>query len=314
MWICSRCQSANKDGYTQCVQCSAPRNARRFGAGTPVGSPSVQGASDGSQAMGRRSAYQAYQQQNQQTGYEQQGGDYPGGYAGQSPDDLGAQVGYADAAQHAQAGQAGYAGQVLPHQGEGGLDAGGAQATRQGQTNSRPGQAAGRQGQATGRQAMPGADRKTMQGGNRQVMSSPPVRSTGRLVRTVGRLLAILLPLLVLTLSVVQVEAIKPVVLSTLGITAEVPSVPAQPDEASSALLADDAATANPGVQQGDTALSPQDAAALAAATDNLDTNNNSLLPWLIYGAMVFLALLLALAPGLALWALGHLARGVRGR
>ena len=36
MWICSRCQTANKDGYAQCVQCSAPRNARRFGAGTPL--------------------------------------------------------------------------------------------------------------------------------------------------------------------------------------------------------------------------------------------------------------------------------------
>ena len=42
MWICSRCQTANKDGYTQCVECSAPRNARRFGAGTPVVSPSLQ--------------------------------------------------------------------------------------------------------------------------------------------------------------------------------------------------------------------------------------------------------------------------------
>ena len=44
MWICSRCQTANKDGYAQCVQCSAPRNARRFGAGTPLNTPSVQAA------------------------------------------------------------------------------------------------------------------------------------------------------------------------------------------------------------------------------------------------------------------------------
>lgn len=44
MWICTRCQTANKDGYNQCVQCSAPRNARRFGAGTPVAAPSVQAA------------------------------------------------------------------------------------------------------------------------------------------------------------------------------------------------------------------------------------------------------------------------------
>ena len=44
MWICSRCQTANKEGYTQCVQCSAPRNARRFGTGTPVSAPSVQAA------------------------------------------------------------------------------------------------------------------------------------------------------------------------------------------------------------------------------------------------------------------------------
>ncbi|HPY94768.1 MAG TPA: hypothetical protein PLR12_05025 [Clostridia bacterium] len=44
MWICSRCQTANKEAYTQCVQCSAPRNARRFGAGTPLSAPSVQAA------------------------------------------------------------------------------------------------------------------------------------------------------------------------------------------------------------------------------------------------------------------------------
>ncbi len=44
MWICSRCQTGNKDGNTQCVECSAPRNARRFGAGTPVSAPSVQAA------------------------------------------------------------------------------------------------------------------------------------------------------------------------------------------------------------------------------------------------------------------------------
>ncbi len=44
MWICSRCQTANKDGHTQCVECSAPRNARRFGAGTPVSAPMVQAA------------------------------------------------------------------------------------------------------------------------------------------------------------------------------------------------------------------------------------------------------------------------------
>lgn len=36
MWICGRCKTANKDGYTQCVQCSAPRNTRRFGAGGSV--------------------------------------------------------------------------------------------------------------------------------------------------------------------------------------------------------------------------------------------------------------------------------------
>ena len=42
MWICNRCQASNKDGHAQCMQCSAPRNARRFGAGTPVDAPSVQ--------------------------------------------------------------------------------------------------------------------------------------------------------------------------------------------------------------------------------------------------------------------------------
>lgn len=45
MWICNRCQTANKEGYTQCVECSAPRNARRFGAGRPVEAPSMQAAS-----------------------------------------------------------------------------------------------------------------------------------------------------------------------------------------------------------------------------------------------------------------------------
>ncbi|NLG58415.1 MAG: hypothetical protein GX540_08380 [Clostridiales bacterium] len=45
MWICNRCQTANKEGYSQCVECSAPRNARRFGAGRPVSAPSVQTAS-----------------------------------------------------------------------------------------------------------------------------------------------------------------------------------------------------------------------------------------------------------------------------
>lgn len=41
MWICTRCQSANKEGHRQCVQCSAPRNARRFGAATRVDAPSL---------------------------------------------------------------------------------------------------------------------------------------------------------------------------------------------------------------------------------------------------------------------------------
>ena len=44
MWICNRCQASNKDGHTQCMQCSAPRNARRFGANRPVVAPSVQTA------------------------------------------------------------------------------------------------------------------------------------------------------------------------------------------------------------------------------------------------------------------------------
>lgn len=41
MWICTRCQSANKEGHRQCVQCSAPRNARRFGAATRLDAPSL---------------------------------------------------------------------------------------------------------------------------------------------------------------------------------------------------------------------------------------------------------------------------------
>ena len=44
MWICSRCQTKNREGDTRCIQCSAPRSARRFGAGTAVETPSVSGA------------------------------------------------------------------------------------------------------------------------------------------------------------------------------------------------------------------------------------------------------------------------------
>ena len=44
MWICSRCQTKNREGDTRCIQCSAPRSARRFGAGTQVETPSVSGA------------------------------------------------------------------------------------------------------------------------------------------------------------------------------------------------------------------------------------------------------------------------------
>lgn len=45
MWICSRCQVSNKEGHARCIQCGAPRTARRFGAGTPVAAPSVTDAS-----------------------------------------------------------------------------------------------------------------------------------------------------------------------------------------------------------------------------------------------------------------------------
>ena len=44
MWICSRCQTKNREGDTSCIQCSAPRSARRFGAGTQMETPSVSGA------------------------------------------------------------------------------------------------------------------------------------------------------------------------------------------------------------------------------------------------------------------------------
>jgi hypothetical protein len=43
MWICNRCQTKNREGETRCIQCSAPRSARRFGAGTVVETPSVTG-------------------------------------------------------------------------------------------------------------------------------------------------------------------------------------------------------------------------------------------------------------------------------
>ena len=41
MWICNRCQSRNRDGDRHCIECAAPRNARRFGASTPVEAPAV---------------------------------------------------------------------------------------------------------------------------------------------------------------------------------------------------------------------------------------------------------------------------------
>ncbi len=41
MWICNRCQHHNREGDSQCIQCAAPRHARRFGAGTQVETPSV---------------------------------------------------------------------------------------------------------------------------------------------------------------------------------------------------------------------------------------------------------------------------------
>jgi hypothetical protein len=44
MWICNRCQTKNREGETRCIQCSAPRSARRFGAGTVVETLSVTGA------------------------------------------------------------------------------------------------------------------------------------------------------------------------------------------------------------------------------------------------------------------------------
>lgn len=44
MWICTRCQTANKEGHRLCLQCSAPRNARRFGASARLDAPSLQSA------------------------------------------------------------------------------------------------------------------------------------------------------------------------------------------------------------------------------------------------------------------------------
>lgn len=43
MWICNRCQTRNREGDIRCIQCSAPRSGRRFGAGTVVETPSVSG-------------------------------------------------------------------------------------------------------------------------------------------------------------------------------------------------------------------------------------------------------------------------------
>ena len=41
MWICTRCQHHNREGDGHCIQCAAPRHARRFGVGTEVETPSV---------------------------------------------------------------------------------------------------------------------------------------------------------------------------------------------------------------------------------------------------------------------------------
>lgn len=67
MWICSRCQTANKEGYGQCVSCSAPRNARRFGAGTPVNAPSIQTAAPERRMSPPQSENEALPQYRRQT-------------------------------------------------------------------------------------------------------------------------------------------------------------------------------------------------------------------------------------------------------
>ncbi len=56
MWICSRCQSSNEETHARCLQCGAPRSARRFGAGTPVLTPSVE---EQSSDYGRERAFPA---------------------------------------------------------------------------------------------------------------------------------------------------------------------------------------------------------------------------------------------------------------
>lgn len=200
MWICSRCQGANKDGYNQCVHCSAPRNARRFGARTEVPAPSVQGAgSVRAPAAGEVPPYPEAREADPQT---------------------------PPAAAYRPA----------------------------------PAQPAYRTAPVKG-------------------------KSPGGLVRLVGTLLAVLLPLSVLALAVLKADALKPVAEQLWGFAqkaAPVPGAALPPGEAAGGLLA--------------------------------GASSGGFLPWIFYGFTVLLALLFSAAPGLALWALGHIARGIRRR
>lgn len=180
MWICSRCQTANKDGHSQCVQCSAPRNARRFGAGTPVAAPSVQTAS--------------------------------------------------------------------PER----------------------------------RMQQPVEEAPAPETSRRQPTARPPLTTpqpSGGLVRLVGRLLAILLPLVVLLLAVLRLDILKPVIEELF--------------------------------------LGKAPAAALAPLAENASAAAGGLRPvlgWVAYACTALVAALAAAAPGLGLFALGHLCRGIRRR
>ena len=180
MWICSRCQTANKDGHSQCVQCSAPRNARRFGAGTPVVAPSVQ--------------------------------------------------------------------TVSPER----------------------------------RMQPPLEEAPAPETSRRQPAARPPVNQqqpSGGLVRLVGRLLSILLPLLVLLLAVLRIDLLKPVIEELFWGKA-----PA-------------------------TALAP-----LVEGTAAVAGGLRPVLVWVAYVCTALVAALAAAAPGLGLYALGHLCRGIRRR
>lgn len=132
----------------------------------------------------------------------------------------------------------------------------------------------------------------------RQPPQEPPQkarRSPGVLVRAVGILLAILLPLMAALVAVQQADAFRPAVADFI-LGAEKPSSPV--------------AAAPPAGE--DFVVQPGES--LPPLADQAGGTARAALSWVLYALGTLGALLLAACPGLGLYALGHIARGVRRR